>query len=46
MLNEELQKFVLLLMGVIKRTVRHIENQATVVKVLRKCTKKHFRKVQ
>lgn len=45
MLNEELQKFVLLLMGIVKRTVRHLDNQANVVKMLRKCGKKHISKV-
>ncbi len=45
MLNEELQKFVLLLMGIIKRTVKHLDNQVNVVKMLRKVGKKHFTKV-
>ncbi len=45
MLNEELQKFVLLLMGIIKRTVRHLDHQPNVVRMLRKVGRKHFRKL-
>lgn len=45
MLNEELQKFVLLLMGIIRRSVKHIGNPSAVVKLLRKCNRKHFRKL-
>ncbi len=45
MLNEELQKFVLLLMGVIRRAVRHIDNPVAVCRMLRKCGRKHFQKV-
>lgn len=44
-LNEELQKFVLLLMGLMRRTVKHINNQASVLKLLHKVSRKHFSKL-
>eukprot|EP00095_Tigriopus_kingsejongensis_P000716 maker-scaffold558_size137302-snap-gene-0.20 protein:Tk00716 transcript:maker-scaffold558_size137302-snap-gene-0.20-mRNA-1 annotation:"PREDICTED: cytoglobin-1-like" len=44
-LNEELQKFVLLLMGLMRRTVKHINNQQSVLKLLNKVSKRHFSKL-
>ncbi len=45
MLNEELQKFVLLLVGVVRRVVVRLDEQRGVVAMLRRVGKKHFRKV-
>ena len=44
-LNEELQKFVLLLMGLIRRAVKHIDNPSHSAKVIRKVSKKRFGKL-
>ena len=44
-MNEELQKFVLLLMGLIRRAVKHIDNPSHSAKVIRKVSKKRFGKL-
>ena len=36
LVHEELQKFILLLMGTMRRAVKHIRNQGSVLKLLKK----------